>query len=734
MAIRPLQFSRAMIAIILSSFVASLFVFLLPAPVSAGSSAKRQVILVVADYLEIKDLNNPELPHLSSFFNEGGIALLNTNTAGSRSRPNAAVTVSAGSVAMGTVQETLVYGIKDEQDYREIFQARTGYTTHPGNLVVLDIPFILRSNATEKVKASPGLLGETLHQKGLLTGALGNADLPGLPQRSMAVIAMDQRGAVDLGDVSTDLLHMEEKQSLVYRNNYAAIKSRYLDLNKECRFLVIELGDLVRLEQVKQNLTDRVFYRHRMQILKEYDHFLGWLLENTDLRSSQVMVSSLTPTTKAISENRTFGLIGVLGEQMSQGLLVSPTARRPGIVTLYDIAPSICSYLQATPVKAFIGRPWQVVPNTGSLKTIGNIEERTVLTSIMRAPLVRGYVILHLVVLASIIFCLFLKPRFGKYLSPLLLALLATPLVWLLVSAFPVTNTPTYLLLCLALVVPLVAFSVLFARNKDLDPILLLCFATVTVLLGDTLSGGNLQKYAVLSYDPMSGARFYGIGNEYMGVLIGATLVGVTLFVQRLGKSSRASITYAAVMFLPVVIILGAPWWGSEFGGFLTALIAFSYTALRLGGIRLQTRNLITGGLIFAVICFVLFLLDYSRAPELRSHFGQLIASIHSQGWIVMKDIIVRKLNMNYRLIKYTIWTRVLLGTLLALGIVFFRPVGIFRRVLTEYPAVATGLAGSLIGAFFALVLNDSGIVAAATAIIFPSATLFYLVLRRQPT
>jgi FSR family fosmidomycin resistance protein-like MFS transporter len=44
------------------------------------------------------------------------------------------------------------------------------------------------------------------------------------------------------------------------------------------------------------------------------------------------------------------------------------------------------------------------------------------------------------------------------------------------------------------------------------------------------------------------------------------------------------------------------------------------------------------------------------------------------------------------------------------------------------------GLAGGVLGAFTALIFNDSGIVAAATAIIFPAATLFYLVLREQIT
>ena len=118
----------------------------------------------------------------------------------------------------------------------------------------------------------------------------------------------------------------------------------------------------------------------------------------------------------------------------------------------------------------------------------------------------------------------------------------------------------------------------------------------------------------------------------------------------------------------------------------------------------------------------------------MRSHFGQFALAVQTSGLTAVKEVVVRKLAMNYKLIKYTIWTRVLLCSLLALGILFYRPVGIFRRLLTKNPAIAAGLAGGVLGAFTALIFNDSGIVAAATAIIFPAATLFYLVLREQIT
>jgi uncharacterized protein YneF (UPF0154 family) len=188
----------------------------------------------------------------------------------------------------------------------------------------------------------------------------------------------------------------------------------------------------------------------------------------------------------------------------------------------------------------------------------------------------------------------------------------------------------------------------------------------------------------------------------------------------------------AGGILLSVLVILGAPWWGSNFGGFAATLIAFGYTFWRLLGIRLRPRNILIGLSVVALLCGGVFIFDYLRPPELRSHFGQFVSAVQTSGFPAVKEMVTRKVSMNYKLFSSTIWTKVLLGSLLALGILFYCPVGVFKGMLTKNPAIAAGLVGAMLGAFTALIFNDSGIVAAATAIIFPVATLFYLVIREQ--
>jgi hypothetical protein len=210
--------------------------FLLPAPaLASGESSQRKVILVICDYLNPDDLNRTELTNLHNFFGEGSIALLNTNTAGARNRQNAAVTISAGRVALSSGAEPLVFGPRENvrgEDPAVLFQARTGITPERGNIVVLDLPSIQWANEKEQNRAEPGALGDALHKKGLKTAVIGNSDLPGVPlsNRSAALIAMDRKGIIDRGNVSEEVLTYDPVDPLGHRTNYTKLNNTLLEI------------------------------------------------------------------------------------------------------------------------------------------------------------------------------------------------------------------------------------------------------------------------------------------------------------------------------------------------------------------------------------------------------------------------------------------------------------------------------------------------------------------------
>ncbi|UUZ83026.1 hypothetical protein LJK88_03380 [Paenibacillus sp. P26] len=83
--------------------------------------------------------------------------------------------------------------------------------------------------------------------------------------------------------------------------------------------------------------------------------------------------------------------------------------------------------------------------------------------------------------------------------------------------------------------------------------------------------------------------------------------------------------------------------------------------------------------------------------------------------------IMLRKLQMNLHLIRVSAWSKVLLTGLAVLTVLVLRPKGRFRRWEERYPYLMHGCYANVIGTLAALVLNDSGIVAAAVMIVYSS-------------
>ena len=94
-----------------------------------------------------------------------------------------------------------------------------------------------------------------------------------------------------------------------------------------------------------------------------------------------------------------------------------------------------------------------------------------------------------------------------------------------------------------------------------------------------------------------------------------------------------------------------------------------------------------------------------------------------------MYNIIQRKLSMNLRLIRYSIWSRAWIMALGIMGASFIRPSRFMVWLKEKYPQLAKGLWGTVVAGTAALVFNDSGVVAAATCVFFAATTMAVLAL-----
>jgi len=263
-----------------------------------------------------------------------------------------------------------------------------------------------------------------------------------------------------------------------------------------------------------------------------------------------------------------------------------------------------------------------------------------------------------------------------------------------------------------------------------------MCLITGAGIIVDALAGAGLMKHSVLGYDPIGGARFYGIGNEYMGALVGSLIVGSGLLLDWVGMRAqiRASTPgrrklawFIFFVFSLGVAVLALPAIGANLGGTCAAIAGFgvayalfhrkSFTWVQAAG----SAGL--GILLIIVIAFI----DAGQSGGPLSHWGKTLLWVRESGIQVLADAVKRKASMNLRLIRYTIWTKAFLVFIGALAFTGIRPQGLARKILTPRPGFAGALFACLVASGVSLVANDSGIVSAALITMYPALVLLGL-------
>lgn len=271
----------------------------------------------------------------------------------------------------------------------------------------------------------------------------------------------------------------------------------------------------------------------------------------------------------------------------------------------------------------------------------------------------------------------------------------------------------------------------------------------------DAAFGSPLALRSPLGYSLVAGARYYGIGNEYMGIVLGGLAVGLGGLLQwRSVPWSRGRWLMAGGM-ATAAAVLGAPELGVNFGGAMAAAVTTAIVFTGLGGPSRRRRQparasasrrpfiraarglgtkealvplLITAAAAVVVTAGLLIAGEAARGEEV-SHIGLGARRAAAGDWAGIAAIVTGKIKTNLRLFRWTIWMRALVVGLGGMVLLSFRPKGEYRRFVAGHPYLGTGLAAAAGGAVAALFFNDSGVVAAATAMIIPAATILRVLL-----
>lgn len=680
---------------------------------SAGAVGQdvQQVVLVLWHGLEWS--------HLDDFgcLEPLALGIMNTRSGGGNEPSASYLSIGAGARAVGWAGAATFF---DSQSARDIYALHTGQ--EPSSFVQLDIALI---QAAQKVNytVKPGALGSALRSSGTSVFALGNSSAEENGSWAL-VIAMDDWGRVWSAEVGQGIVGEDSRYPFGLRTDYDYLASSVLGTTE--RLVVVDLGDPFRLDHYQKFLSDeqRGALKGRM-----FDEAVSFLQQLAESKKDDTLIMVISPYPGKERAEAGQWLTPVLCIGMGQGLLTSGTTRWPGLITNMDVAPTLLSLLNISHSEPFLGRSVTTVPHLEPSKLLIQTAERLEVLGQRRGIVLRTVILLQIFLYSFTLIALIIdKPpvRVLRFFRLLLTAFLVLPLAFVLLPASP------WLLLVLALG----AVYLEYACRQLLVKIGIIAGVTAAAIALDVSTGSSLLRFSYLGYDPIGGARFYGLGNEFMGLLVGSTVLCWSVICQK-NKKFADSGWIGLLVFTAVLIIIGAPSLGTNVGGAICAVFAFGYTWYAFRGGKASRASLVSFlalPVVAAAILGILMLVDQANPVNEQSHIGQTVALMQRDGLFSLQQIITRKLAMNAKLLRYSVWSKALLIAIAVMGASFIWPTTFISWLKKDYPFIAIGMKGIVLGSLAALIFNDSGVVAAATCLYFASSTqlLFALKLKHD--
>lgn len=712
-------------------------------PSPTGQDLPRgQVIMVIVDQITWQEFVNGPMPVLHKLAGQGAVGLMTTNPAAGQLRipDNTYATIGAGAKIGGGPAGGLSLNAGEPYDNdlaADEYYRRTGRPALPGQILQLGIVQMEKSNLRLKYDFSAGALGTILHQNGLKTAVIGNADPAPIDvfqqkyQRQAAIIAMDAAGRVDYGDVSARTTKPDSGSLVGVSADYEYILRQFDELRNRAALVVLETGDISRINGAHYLAAADALKHQRQRALASVDEFLGHLLERVNLNRDLLMVVVPGPPGWAMAEGRFLTPFVMAGHGITAGVVWSGTIKRAGLISNTDIAPTVLRHfgipavIKERPGLKEIRLSGQEIGSQSTavpLEKISKTEANAVFAYNARYPLVKGYITGTLIIVASVMAAIAWRRTRVKYGYPLLVGCTVVPGVLLWASYLPHPSVAAVILEVIILTACVTWVILQLGRKDPLRPFLITTGITALMIMMDILVGAPLAKTSPFSYDVMSGARYYGIGNEYMGVLIGCVAVFAGLLLDTFTRRAGIIRHAAVVLFLAVIYIIAAPNLGTNVGGTIAAVAGLGAAGLILYGGRVNKRlvALIGGCIALVLACFISY--DLTRTVDTQSHIGRTVSLIRSNGFTEITYIISRKWEVNYKLITSTSWSLFYFMSLLAFPLFNRIQPALTAEFRQRNPWFHKLLGGIMLGSVFALIFNDSGIVAAATMIIFAVA------------
>lgn len=600
----------------------------------------------------------------------------------------------------------------------KLYTASTG--EKPKEINNLFINKSINNNAEKGTYGSTlGLLGQTLSDNNKKVALLGNTDVIEngeiVKVRNLGLVSMDMSGRVESGNV--DNINVKDySMPFGIRTDYDNLVSEtksYYDKNDA---LFIELGDTYRLDVYKPNLNEKTYYKMRKQIFNNINAYLENVFDMVSENDTIYIVSEFPTTLDYNNKRRLSPVIKFKGNE--KGLLKSATTRRDGIIANLDIGVDILNEF-GLKNETMIGRVLNSVEREDNIEFLTGEYEKIVSINNIRATVVNTFVgIVSASWIIAMLALLFKdklphKEKVFTILKELIKLGLIMPLTLLLAPIFNFKSPVGIITGVIIMTVLLYLSGRLLFKDNDIKQMGYYALLTIALIVVDTIIGTYFMKNCIMSYDAIVGARYYGVGNEYEGVTIASAVfaLSVLLNYKKIPK-------WLTIVLSVIILITSAfPSMGANVGGAISECVAYLLFIMLIFDIKLDFKKIMILGLSAVLIVLVFAALDLFMGAE--SHLGVFAKQILQEGPSAIILTFTRKISMNLKLAKSTVWVNILLTGIFVIGIFIFRPSRHMRNISNKYNMIFKGFIASMVGCIITLLVNDSGIVAAATASIY---------------
>ncbi|NLY67445.1 MAG: hypothetical protein GX069_07780 [Tissierellia bacterium] len=680
--------------------------------IEENSNSKKVYILVV-NKLTLQDIE--KMPNLTKVINEAGFALMNVRGLNSYTGAESFVTINSSGKTYANNTSSQFYNLIGE--YKEIYENRIGKIEGDYSVGNIEIGRLYIQNEDNRYTPYIGLLGDLLHENGLKTAIFGNSDTIDYTYRYSSFIPMDSKGLIDFGNVD-DILIEDEEYPYGLKTDYDKIMNEIKKLQNETSLFVIDTGDLFRLHTTSSYISDDRFFEQRNNILNDIDAFIGELINSVNKGESLIFIFSPNSGEEKIKGSRLSPLI-LWGSNIEESILSSATTKYTGIVSNLDIVPTIAEFFGIKTEKASGNKiTWEKKEDVFTY--IKSINGRIDLTSKIRTKSLTAYGIISIIILLLSALLLVIKIRvdfnINKIIKILILFLYGIPLIYIISSLFNINSIYKFFLVISALSI---IYLFILNRYNGISTFYSLNFLYLIIITLDILLDNAFSKFSVLSYDPIIGARYYGLGNEMVGLLLPVAMICINLIYQRLNN-----IVTLGIMLLLTVVLVGHPQLGANVGGmisFLSASLLFILEAIEK---KFSLKSMAIIALTVAFFLGILGFIDLKFNPN-PTHLGEALMKVRDEGLYIANNIIIRKLAMNIKLVGNSFWTKVLFSNIIVQGMLTFLYRNGYKYLINR--KINKGYISIIFGSIIGFLVNDSGLVLASIALNICTIFLVFL-------